>query len=219
VATRELSPSETFSERMRAARTTAGISQVELVERLERLGYARLKRPAIIELEKGTRRVSVDEWLAISAALAVAPLYLITPFEDDQVINADAAEQGIFGPTAVLKVADRLVLTPREARRWIRGKEIYYDAPVDYWKQYYCTQVPPAYRYRLRQLAAYIRSQHATLGRWVLPPMEPPAEEAEHPMAVPGLSTPKDRDGNRKGYPAPLWTWWMFKEEDDDDQT
>jgi site-specific recombinase XerC len=42
---------------------------------------------------------------------------------------------------------------------------IYPDAPLELWPHFYCIEVPPAVRYRLRQLAAYARTHKEKLGR------------------------------------------------------
>jgi transcriptional regulator with XRE-family HTH domain len=208
---RQLTPSEAFGERMREAREAAGLSQAQLSARLNDDLGIKLNRQAIIALEAKpqARRVSLDEALAISACLGVAPVHLMVPFESERVISEEAAEEGIFEPTTELKVGDKLALIPIVARMWIRGTAIYPSAPLDLWPRYYVTQVPPAVRYRLRQLAAYVREHEKKLGRWKLPPLDIPIEERPAEMALEGFTLER-----RQELPAPLWTW--FKEEEND---
>jgi DNA-binding XRE family transcriptional regulator len=72
---------------MREVRGKAKISHVQLSKRLAALGVD-MSRKALIELERQPprRRVSLDEALAIAAALGVAPIHLMVPFEDDAVL-------------------------------------------------------------------------------------------------------------------------------------
>ena len=194
----ELTANEVVAQRLREARESAGLSQAKLSKRLtDVVGYD-MSRQAIAEIETAGRRVNVDEWLALAAALGVCPLYMVTPLESEEIISEEAAEEGIFEPTTHLRVGEKLTLIPREARQWVRGKAIYDDAPLDDWPTYYCVQVPPAVRYRLRLAAAYARDHWDKLGRWSLPPIELP-EEKENEMAVPGLKG--------RGVPQSLWTW------------
>jgi transcriptional regulator with XRE-family HTH domain len=205
---KDLRPTQVFANRLREVRDKAGLSQEDVRQRLEDMGYE-LSRSAIAQIELGRRRVTLDEALALAVALGVAPVHLMVPFEDEAVISEDAADDGIFEPTKRLKVGN-LLLLPFEARQWIRGTAIYPEAPLDLWHRFYCVEVPPAVRYRLRQLAAYARAHKERLGRWTLPPMEVPAEERTTEMAVPGFTTPKDR----RGFPAPIWTWLMNEKEE-----
>jgi transcriptional regulator with XRE-family HTH domain len=217
----ELTPTETFARRLREARENAKLSQEDLRRRLDedigfkkltKSGFKKLSRSAIAQIELGKRDVSLDEVLAIAAALGVAPIHLIVTFEDERVISEESAELGIFEPTAALKIGDRLSLIPVEARKWIRGTSIYPDAPLDLWRRYYVTEVPPAVRYRLRQVAAFARDHKEKLGRWKLPRLEIPSEERATEMAVPGFTTPE----NHQGFPTPLWTWLMYEREEED---
>ena len=163
---------------MREARDRAGISQVQLSERLAALGVT-VSRKALLEMERmpPRRRVSLDEALAIAAALGVAPIHLMVPFEDDTVLSEDLADEGVFEAKTSLKVGN-LVMVPVVARKWIRGTAIYPDpGPLELWHRFYCVEVPPAVRYRLRKLAAYARAHREKLGRWKLPPMEVPIED------------------------------------------
>ena len=150
----EQTPSQVFRQRMREVREHGKLSQQDLCQRLVDIGFA-LRRSAIREIEKGSRRISLDEALAIAAALGVAPVYMFTPFESDDPIEIDdrlqAEEQ--FTTITKLKIGEKLAMTPWEARRWTRGTEIYSDAPPDRWATYYCNAADPGTRHRLREAA------------------------------------------------------------------
>jgi transcriptional regulator with XRE-family HTH domain len=203
----------TFARRLVEARKSAGLSQAKLAARLrDVVGYVDdkgkplLSRQAIAEIEnaKVGRRVSVDEWLALSAAVGACPLYMVTPRESPEVVSVEAAEMGVFEAPVHLRVSDRLTLHPSAARRWIRGKEIFDGAPLADWTTYFCVEVPPAYSYRLKQAAAFVRGHAQKLGRWKLPPVEIPIEEEEHQLYGVGV---RDEEGNEVGVPQSLWTW------------
>jgi transcriptional regulator with XRE-family HTH domain len=206
VAYEEISPSDAFAERMREARISVGLSQAQLSARLMQLGV-QLRRQTIIDIEQKARRVYLDEALAISMVLGVAPINLIVPFERDTVLNEEAAEEGIFEPVAKLKVGHGFVLHPMVARAWIRGTAIPAQAPLGQWDTFYCVQVPPATRYRLERLASYVRDHAAKLGRWTLPWTGLVPEEEPPTMAVPGYTS---ADEDPPDFPAPLWAWIMY---------
>jgi transcriptional regulator with XRE-family HTH domain len=202
----ELTPTEAFRRRLREVRASTGISQADLAARLDALDY-KLSRGAIADIERGERRVSLDDALAVAAALGVAPLHLIVPFESDRVISEEAADIGIFEPVAELVVTPKLKMIPMVARSWIRGTAIHLDAPLDHWRTYYRDETPPARRRQLDQQAEWVRQHAAAKGRPVLPELEPLDEEREPEMAVPGFTTPE----NRAGFPASLWTVLMHE--------
>ena len=98
------SPEQTFSQRLREAREAQGISQRQMVDRLAELGLA-TNQAAIARIERGTRKVSLDEAVAISAALDVALVNLFLPIEGDEPVQLTPA----------------LTVDPDKARRWARG--------------------------------------------------------------------------------------------------
>ena len=148
--------SQTVARRVREVR--GKMSRAELAERLGELGYD-LSSGAIGELERETRRVTVDDWLALSAALGVAPIHLLVPFEDPEPLNASAADVGIFNPNTLLKVARNLVLAPLEARAWVRGRSLYAGlADKDVEQRFYYDETPPARRYQLDEAVEAIQA-------------------------------------------------------------
>jgi transcriptional regulator with XRE-family HTH domain len=146
-----LTPSEAFARRMREARERAGMKQTELADKLSDLGYE-LSRPAINAIENGKRGVSLDDACAIAAALAVAPVNLIVPFEDPEPIDEKTALKGIFRPTALLTVG-ALEMAPAVGRAWIRGVEIFPEATLEERFRFHVEEVAPPARYRLEQVA------------------------------------------------------------------
>jgi transcriptional regulator with XRE-family HTH domain len=168
----ELTPSKAFGRRLKQVRERNQVSTASLMRRLHDLGF-KMRRAAIYEIEQGKRAVSLDEALALAAALDVAPLFLIVPFEDDdpneqkkirygrgQVLELDRtlAEMGHFDWSSQLRIGDHLSLIPSEARSWIVGQSMFTGAPVEGWRRYYHDETPPAWRYRFRRIAEAWRS-------------------------------------------------------------
>lgn len=90
-------------EQVRATRKRKGWSQAALGQRLKEIG-AELDQHAVASLESGRRGVYVDDLLELAAALDVAPVHLLAPFDDDDEV----------------KVAAVSVKAPK-LRAWIRG--------------------------------------------------------------------------------------------------
>jgi transcriptional regulator with XRE-family HTH domain len=201
----DLTPSAAFGKRLREVRERARpkITQAQLVERLAELGFE-LNRDAVIQIESGRRRVTLDEALAIAAVLGVAPVNLVVPLENPERLLRD--EGSVYEPTALLAVGN-LRLFPWEARAWIRGTEIYGNAPVDLWHRYYVTEVPPGYRRRLDELAEAVQRFKGATGHFKLPKQPPLQEEKVLEMPVPGYPMLE----GRQTFPAPLWTYLMFE--------
>lgn len=147
-----LRPSEAFAKRQKEARLAAGITQEGLSKLLGEMGYG-LSRHAVNEIENGKRRVSLDDALAIAAALSVAPVNLIVPFEDPEPIDDETAHEGIFRPLALLKVGD-IEIVPLVARAWIRGVEALPEASLDERYRFHVEEIAPPARFRLEQVAA-----------------------------------------------------------------
>jgi transcriptional regulator with XRE-family HTH domain len=98
------SPEETFQRRLPEARKAQGVSQRDLVARLAHIGHD-MNQAAVTRIERGSRKVSVDEAFAIAVALDVAPLSLFLPIAGDEPV----------------KLAPRREEAPAKARRWARG--------------------------------------------------------------------------------------------------
>ena len=85
--------SQTFSRRLREAREAQGLSQRDLTSRLRAIGL-RINQAAIVRIERGERKIPLDEAIAIAAALDVSPLALIFPIYGER---ARAACPGATG--------------------------------------------------------------------------------------------------------------------------
>jgi len=90
---------------VKAARELARLSQGDVVKRLKALDV-RIGQATIARLETGTRRTSVDDLLAIAAAIGVSPLHLLAAsFTHDTV-----------------KVTPKLEAGPQRMRQWLKGE-------------------------------------------------------------------------------------------------
>jgi 8-oxo-dGTP pyrophosphatase MutT (NUDIX family)/transcriptional regulator with XRE-family HTH domain len=98
------SPSEVFRARLREVRRLKGWTQQQLADELASLGV-RLDASGITRMERGTRGVTLDDVIAIAAALGVSPLHMIVPLDD----NGAQLTPSLTVPTA-------------DARAWLRGQ-------------------------------------------------------------------------------------------------
>lgn len=195
---------------MREARESAGLTQAALSRRLAELHYT-LSRSQIADLESEDpdrrRRATVDDLLAIAAALDVAPLHLLVPFEDEEVLSEDAADAGIFPASANLQVG-KLSLLPSEARRWITGRQIYLDADLASWERYYTQEVPPARRWRVREWRRLLTHERR------LPEQKP--DDRPHPLRLPSADDVEPRMLTGKSS-LPTWVWIALRGQDPPD--
>jgi transcriptional regulator with XRE-family HTH domain len=99
-------PSEVFGAQMGTVRGRRGLSLQDLADRLTRLGFP-MDRTTLNKLENGRRGLSLDEALAIAAALDVSPLHLFVPIMD--------SEQ--------LEIAPKVTAGAVRARKWLRGEQ------------------------------------------------------------------------------------------------
>jgi 8-oxo-dGTP diphosphatase len=99
------SPSEVFREQLRTVRRLKGWTQQQLADALAEIGV-RIDASAITRLERGTRGVTLDDVVAIAAALGVSPLHLLVPLDN----------------SAQLDVAPALSAVAPDVRAWIRGQ-------------------------------------------------------------------------------------------------
>ena len=107
---------EVFAKRLRDVREQKQLTQEQLSELLAGLGVS-IHRATVAKIENGGTRaenISVRDLLAFAAALNVAPVHLIVPFEDEVLVDGE-------------RKSVRLAITPRvsaftsQARGWIRG--------------------------------------------------------------------------------------------------
>ena len=93
---------------VREARDRRGWTGQQLADRCADAGMPALDRSAVTNIETGRRRrIGVDEWLVLAAVLDVAPLHLLFPRADDDVVAVT--------PTGSVSAG--------QARRWATGRE------------------------------------------------------------------------------------------------
>jgi transcriptional regulator with XRE-family HTH domain len=108
VKTRETTPtavSVVVGRQVKALRERLGISQGQLALRLEKFGYP-MRQVTIARLETGERRVTIDDVLAIAAALGVSPMYLL---------SAEFTNE-------TMPVTPKITAGPSQMRFWLRGE-------------------------------------------------------------------------------------------------
>ena len=96
-------PSDVFRVRLREVRRLKNWTQADLAAALAGTGLD-LGEPAITRMERGSRGVSLDEAIAISAVLGVSPLHMLVPLDDNGA-----------------QVAPGQTVSTADARAWIRG--------------------------------------------------------------------------------------------------
>ena len=98
-----LRPSEVFGERLREVRRARGLSQTELAYSVDSRGVP-MNKAALLRIESRERGLSLDEAIAITAALPAAPAHMLTPPND-----------------AYLKLDDKIAIDGEGVREWLRG--------------------------------------------------------------------------------------------------
>jgi transcriptional regulator with XRE-family HTH domain len=112
MATMAKRPSEVFTEQMRIQRARKGWTQKQLAARLATLGFS-VHHTTVGKWESGERRLSVDEALAISIALDVAPAHML---------SGSYSERTVRRPRIALSRKTPAV-SARELRLCIRGQK------------------------------------------------------------------------------------------------
>lgn len=97
-----LSPSHVVAERVRHWRKERGLNQQQLAERLDEQGTP-IGNTGLSRLERGERRVTVEDLCALARALHVSPALLLCPPDDTD-----------------LRVGDRTIPQPY-ATAWVAG--------------------------------------------------------------------------------------------------
>jgi transcriptional regulator with XRE-family HTH domain len=121
-------PSEVFAEQMRIQRERKGWTQKQLAAKLAKLGFL-VHQTTIGKWEAGEPRISLDEALAISAALDVGPAHMVA-----------GSYLGVtFGPPSIALSTKTAPVSPRQMRMWVRGQQALWGQDE---KRYY-TEVAP----------------------------------------------------------------------------
>lgn len=135
--------------RVADVRTRKGWSQRQLAERLEALRHG-LDRSALGRIETGDRKASLDDLMAVAAALDVSPTVLLLPASDEE-------------PVAI---APALEVTAGRARTWIRGQDPLPDQdPVFFRMTLDGDQWTPVRRQQVRALAGLMDAYEAAWDR------------------------------------------------------
>jgi transcriptional regulator with XRE-family HTH domain len=101
-------PSEVFAARLRETRKARGFSQTELARRMTDWGRP-MSKEALLRIENGTRGISLDEALALAAALFAVPPHLLTPPGDEFVWLTDKMGVDGEGMRAWLRYGDAFI--------------------------------------------------------------------------------------------------------------
>jgi transcriptional regulator with XRE-family HTH domain len=109
-------PSHHLARRVREIREHRRWTQQDLANRLAELDFP-LGRPAITKIEARDRGVSVDEALALAAALGVAPVHLLVPVDNE----------------AWFALSKKWTVPAPLARDWIRGGAPLGDSEDERW--------------------------------------------------------------------------------------
>jgi transcriptional regulator with XRE-family HTH domain len=112
-------PSDVVAARVRQVRKRRELTVPELAERCAAIGAPQLTAQAIYKIEgqresatRSPRQVTVDELLALAAALNVAPVHLLVPVDD------------VAAPYDVTATVNQQAWAVRE---WIRGTRPLFD--------------------------------------------------------------------------------------------
>ncbi len=97
-------PTDVFRARLREVRRLKRWTQADLAAALAGTGLD-IGEPAITRMERGSRGVSLDEAIAISAVLGVSPLHMFVPLDDDGS-----------------QLTPQMSVPATDARAWARGQ-------------------------------------------------------------------------------------------------
>lgn len=146
-------PSELFAEQMRIQRERKGWTQRHLASRLARLGFS-VHQTTVGKWEARERRISLDESLAISAALDVAPANMVAGAYLDP---EPAAVTIALGPRTP-------AVTGRQMRAWMRGQQPLWGQDE---KRYFTEIAPDEWLAMQRAgLAELVRSVQELVEAW-----------------------------------------------------
>jgi transcriptional regulator with XRE-family HTH domain len=191
------SPSEVFRVRLREVRRLKLWTQQRLADELEPLGV-RLDASAITRIERGTRGVTLDDAIAIAAALGVSPLHMFVPLDDNGA-----------------QLAPALTVSTVDARAWLRGQrpldqadeQLFYaqtpESEADWWPL-----VPGPWRFENQEDFKATRAKwereifRAAIGGRVLQEPGPDAEDI--PVRRPGAQAPAAGTEQSADRPIPV---------------
>jgi len=128
-------PSDTFAQYIAEARQTKRWSQDDLSEAMKKLGMP-MDRTVIAKIEGGYRKdIGLNEVVTLCAALGVAPLHMIVPWDDDWMVALGA--RGLERKDAAPKAME----PAHVVRDWFVGKRAL--RVTDDTRLYHYMQKPP----------------------------------------------------------------------------
>lgn len=106
-------PSEVFAKRLRQTRELRRMSQAELARRMTEVGRP-LSKLAVLRIESGERKLTLNEAFAFAAVLSAVPDQMFSPVGDEIVWLTD--NQGVDGEgmRAWLRVGDSFIASAGE---------------------------------------------------------------------------------------------------------
>ena len=120
-------PSEMFAEQMRIQRERKGWTQKQLANKLVTLGFP-VHQTTVGKWESGDRRITIDDALAISAALDVCPAFMLS-----------GAYLPVSPNSAVIALSEMTApVSGLEMRMWMRGQQPLWEQD----ERRYFTEVP-----------------------------------------------------------------------------
>ena len=109
-----------LARNLRAARAAARISQAEIAERMNSLGFREWRRQTVARVEKAERKMSAEELFWLSYVLSASVMRLMSPTEDDHWVAAPNGRT-IHAQHA----AQRMRSTGDGAIRWDRNMAVF----------------------------------------------------------------------------------------------
>lgn len=84
---------EVVTRNIRAARSRQDLDQANIVKRMRALGYENWHRQTMGKVERGERRVTADEVLALSLALETSISSLVAAKDEDEAVEFPSGAQ------------------------------------------------------------------------------------------------------------------------------
>ncbi len=134
--------------------------------------------------------MTIDEALAISAAVDVAPIDMIVPFEDSEPI-AEGPLRGEVTASDTRLCVGGLDMLPLIARRWIMNRQLYPSAGLESYDRYYREEVPPGWRNKRRRFAEAVAAR----------------EKLDDPSMLEDKGPQMALTLQGKLTPVPVWLW------------
>lgn len=123
-----------LGRQLRRIRKRKGWTQQQLSAELDELGFV-VHPTAILKIEKGTRAVTVDEWLGLAAALSVPPPLLLLPLGSEH--RVEITQKSRIHPHLALEWVTGDECLPSTERKMIRrGEWLQASRPLRLYRQF-----------------------------------------------------------------------------------